>query len=230
MVTWPPIATVPSTRPGAESPASRARLRIINIAVGYPAEVPTPINTRATVSVARSLATVPSSPPANTNPHRRLSDCARHVERGYEHRCPPRGDPEVMCDRRERGRDDRAVYRVQRRAHHQRRYELPGEGRVCRGRVVLADVRAHPVPSFSVRGLRAVGRLPLAGESLGYGPQPDGVVRIQGVRSPSGHSPGAFGDRGRWSIPHRADNLAATMPAVVTGRAERGLGDRPARR
>ena len=41
---------------------------MISIAVGYPAEVPTPMITRAIVSIPRLSATVPKIPPSSTSP------------------------------------------------------------------------------------------------------------------------------------------------------------------
>jgi hypothetical protein len=67
-VTVPAMVRPPSTRPGGSLiPARIVRRRMITIAVGYPAEVPIPIRTRATASVGMSCATPPMTPPRSTN-------------------------------------------------------------------------------------------------------------------------------------------------------------------
>ena len=68
-VAAPAICSPPSTPPGGlSSPACSARRRISSIADGYPAEVPTPIRTRAAISVVRFWPTPPTTPPASTSP------------------------------------------------------------------------------------------------------------------------------------------------------------------
>src|SRR5246127_1985752 len=67
IVAPPAIAIPPKTvLGGCSSPASAARRRISIIAVGYPADVPNPINTRAHTNIARLSATAPNTPPAST--------------------------------------------------------------------------------------------------------------------------------------------------------------------
>ena len=68
IVTVPAIDRPPSTPPGGSlKPATVARRRMIIIAVGYPAEVPIPIRTRATATVGMSCPTPPMIPPRSTS-------------------------------------------------------------------------------------------------------------------------------------------------------------------
>jgi hypothetical protein len=52
-----------------------------------------------------------------------------------------------------------------------------------------------PIPMVRCHGGRTRA---LADELFGYGPQPGGVVRIQGIRRHAGQRLGTFGDHGCW--------------------------------